>query len=123
LTPVTHPAFHVAKSFVAHVAEILSLPVAGCVTNSRATIVVAHLLEAIVSKPTRVAVVISTVAPDLSLVTRLIVRFKVTLILPVAGTPTLATLHWKLSLKWDPRSWAPGKGKRGRQEEQKREHL
>ena len=32
----------------------------------------------------------------------LIVRFKVTLILPIAGTPALATLHWKLSLKWDP---------------------
>ena len=89
---------------IVHHNNHLSLPVAGCVTNSRATIIVTHLqkmhwkskssnspirfcnllykllakiesksnlLETIVSKPTRVAIVVSSVTPDLSLVTSL----------------------------------------------------
>ena len=32
----------------------------------------------------------------------LVIRFKVALIVAIAGTPTLAHLHWNLPLKWDP---------------------
>lgn len=123
MAPVPHPAFVVANSLRAHVAKVLSLPVARGVANSRTTIPNAHLLNAVVSKPAGVAIVGSTVAPDLSrsialLDDRLIVAHN---LLVGAGGCSLATPHWKLPVKWDPRSRLPGKSKRG--QEQKREHL
>merc|ERR1719234_383015 len=103
-----------------HVAVVLSVPVARLVANTRASIPVTNLLEAVVSVPALVVVVVARVAPDLSLVTFRDPGVEIAASRARARAKGL-TVCRKLTFKWDPRSWAPGKGSRGKDEKGK--HL
>merc|ERR1719327_1154236 len=80
LAPVAHPA---AVQVSAHVAPVLSLPVAVDRANSMAAVPLVHLVNAVVSIPAEVRV-ISSVTVDLSAVALLSVRFE-------AGSSTTST--------------------------------
>merc|ERR1719173_338541 len=103
-----------------HVAVVLCVPVARHVANTRAAVPVADLLEAVVSVPALVVVVVAGVAPDLSLVTFRDPGVEIAASRARARARGL-TVCRKLTFKWDPRSWAPGKGSRGKDEKSK--HL
>merc|ERR1712241_433221 len=80
LAPVAHPA---AVQVSAHVAPVLSFPVAVNRANSVAAVPLVHLVNAVVSIPAEVRV-ISSVAVDFSAVALLSVRFE-------AGSSTTST--------------------------------
>merc|ERR1712193_372928 len=80
LAPVAHPA---AVQVSAHVAPVLSLPVAVDRANSMAAVPLVHLVDAVVSVPAEVRV-ISSVTVDLSAVALLSVRLE-------AGSSTAST--------------------------------
>merc|ERR1719239_91447 len=103
-----------------HVTVVLSVPVARRMANTGTTVPLANLLDTVVSVPTLVVVVVARVAPDLSLVTFRDPGVEIAASRARARSRGL-TVCRKLTFKWDPRSWAPGKGSRGKDEKSK--HL